>query len=195
MDLLRIAQLVRTTRTQQGLTLEALAARTGLSKGFISRLENFRVTPSLKALGRVSQALGINMAAFFESETRPVPFLLGEIAHGEEVARNSEPYGMRYFSLAFRKPDRVMDPFVIEYRRGAEQRGFTTHDAEEFFILLDGQILFQFYDEQTSYALRAGHTVYLADKIPHRVVLETGCDFARAMVVYCNAARAREGGE
>ena len=41
MDLLRIAQLVRQTRKQQGMTVEALADKSGFSKTYVSRLENF----------------------------------------------------------------------------------------------------------------------------------------------------------
>ncbi len=47
MDLLRIAQCVRQTRKQQNLTVEALADKSGFSKTYISRLENYRITPSI----------------------------------------------------------------------------------------------------------------------------------------------------
>ena len=71
MDLLRIAQLVRQTRKQQGMTVEALADKSGFSKTYVSRLENFRITPSIKSLSKMADALGIQMSAFFETSTEP----------------------------------------------------------------------------------------------------------------------------
>ena len=55
MDLLRIAQCVRQTRKQQNLTVEALADKSGFSKTYISRLENFRITPSIKSLSKIAE--------------------------------------------------------------------------------------------------------------------------------------------
>ena len=41
MDLVNVAHKIRQLRQQQQLTIDQLAARSGLSKGYISRLENF----------------------------------------------------------------------------------------------------------------------------------------------------------
>ena len=45
MDLLQISQTIRRLRLEQNLTLEQLAAKSGFTKGFISQVENFRLTP------------------------------------------------------------------------------------------------------------------------------------------------------
>ena len=42
MDLVNVAHKIKELRLQQQLTIDQLAARSGLSKGYISRLENFR---------------------------------------------------------------------------------------------------------------------------------------------------------
>ena len=68
MDLLRIAKLVRQTRKQQDMTVEALAEKSGFSKTYISRLENFRITPSIKSLSKIADALGMQMSSFFETK-------------------------------------------------------------------------------------------------------------------------------
>ena len=48
MDLVNVANKVKQLRHQQKLTIDQLAARTGLSKGYISRLEK-RIIRTLKA--------------------------------------------------------------------------------------------------------------------------------------------------
>ncbi len=187
MDLLRIAQFVRQTRKQQNMTVEALAEKSGFSKTYISRLENFRITPSIKSLSKVADALGIQMSAFFETTTEPIQYLTGHLDEGEEIQRNGSKYGMKYHSLAFSKPERKLDPFVIEYFRNDEQRGFLAHDSEEFFILLEGELEFFVYDDDHSTSMGPHQTFYLTEGIPHRVQLAKGCDYAKALIVYDKA--------
>jgi transcriptional regulator with XRE-family HTH domain len=184
MDLLRIAQHIRQTRKQQGMTVEALASKSGFSKTFISRLENFRITPSIKSLSKIADGLGIQMSAFFETSTDPIQYLSGHLNEGEEIERNGGKYGIKYHSLAFNKPERKLNPFVIEYSRSDEKRGFLAHDSEEFFVLLEGELEFMVYDEDHCTLMKPEQTFYLAEGVPHRVQLAEGCDFAKALIVY-----------
>ena len=52
MNLPELSQTIRKVRLAQGMTVDQLAQKSGFSKGFISQVENFRITPSLKALIR-----------------------------------------------------------------------------------------------------------------------------------------------
>ena len=45
MNLLELSQTIRKVRQTQKMTVEQLARRSGFSKGFISQVENFRITP------------------------------------------------------------------------------------------------------------------------------------------------------
>jgi len=184
MDLLRIAKLVRQTRKQQGMTVDSLAEKSGFSKTYVSRLENFRITPSIKSLSKIADALGVQMSAFFEANDQPIQYLTGHLDDGEEIDRNGRKYGMKYFSLAFNKPERELNPFVIEYTRNKEKRGFLAHDSEEFFVLLEGEIEFMVYDDDHCTNMKPQQTFYLSEGVPHRVQLAKGCDYAKALVVY-----------
>ncbi|MBM7518526.1 helix-turn-helix domain-containing protein [Nocardioides nitrophenolicus] len=61
-----IGRHVRAFRTQQGLTLRALAARSGLSVGFLSQLERGLTSISLTTLRDLADDLGHPITAFFE---------------------------------------------------------------------------------------------------------------------------------
>ncbi len=67
------------------------------------------------------------MSAFFETTTDPIQYLTGHLNEGEEIERNGSKYGMKYHSLAFNKPERKLNPFVIEYTPNKEQRNFDLH--------------------------------------------------------------------
>src|SRR5207245_10723163 len=53
---------IREVREACGLTLDALAAKCGIAKPNLSRLENHKVTPTTGTLQRVAAALGTHLA-------------------------------------------------------------------------------------------------------------------------------------
>lgn len=189
MDLLNVAQTMRQLRQRQEMTLDVLAERSGLTKGYISRLENFRVSPSLPALDKIAKALGVPMAAFFQQDFKAPPFVIGSLDAGREIDRNEgAKFGLRYFSLAFDKLDRIMEPFVIDYAPNDGVREMMLHDSDEFFVVLDGEIDYFVCDMESRHALVKGQTIYLSKNMPHTSALAKGCRSAKALVVYCRPA-------
>ncbi|MFI6323846.1 helix-turn-helix domain-containing protein [Nonomuraea sp. NPDC050556] len=67
-----IANNVRALRTQRGLTLDVLAARSGVSKGMLVQVEQGRTNPSVTTLTRISSALGVTVARIVEVSQAPV---------------------------------------------------------------------------------------------------------------------------
>ena len=84
MDLLNISQNIRTVRLAQRMTVEQLAARSGFSKGFISQVENFRVTPSLKALDKIAAALGMRLGDLFQDTGNSPEYTFGHLERGSQ---------------------------------------------------------------------------------------------------------------
>ena len=60
-----IGDKIKRTRLKLGPTQEELAARTELSKGFISQLERNLTSPSIATLIDILEALGTDIADFF----------------------------------------------------------------------------------------------------------------------------------
>lgn len=59
-----VSQIIK-ARSEQGLTQEELAARTGLQRSNISRLESGNYNPSIEMLSRVAQGLGMELHVEF----------------------------------------------------------------------------------------------------------------------------------
>ena len=185
MDLLEISQSIRKLRLQQNLTVDQLAKKSGFSKGFISQVENFRITPSLKALNAISAALGVPLAAVLTSDPKVPEYTIGSVEQGEEIFRNDNlRYGMRYLALAYEQLGRELEPFIVEYKKCSEERPLLLHDTEEFYVLLTGEVEFFIGGNNEPEKLSAGQTIYLKANIPHRVRLAENCTFARALVIY-----------
>ena len=63
-----IGNKIRELRTRKGLTLEELASRSELTKGFLSQLERDLTSPSIDSLSDILEALGTNLAEFFQED-------------------------------------------------------------------------------------------------------------------------------
>ena len=62
MNLVELAQRIRKHRLDRRLTLEDVATRSGLTRSWLSKVENFRITPSLPALSQIASALSVTVA-------------------------------------------------------------------------------------------------------------------------------------
>ena len=62
MNLVELAQRIRKHRLNRQFTLEDVATRSGLTRSWLSKVENFRITPSLPALGQIASALSVTVA-------------------------------------------------------------------------------------------------------------------------------------
>lgn len=66
----RLAARLRTLRAERGLSLDALAARTGVSRSMISVVERGESSPTASLLDRLAAGLGVTLAALFAEEER-----------------------------------------------------------------------------------------------------------------------------
>jgi transcriptional regulator with XRE-family HTH domain len=64
----RIALRVRTLRDARGLSLEALAERSGVSRSNISLIERSESSPTAAVLDKLAAAFGVTLASMFEDE-------------------------------------------------------------------------------------------------------------------------------
>ena len=132
-DTPKVGARVRSLRRERGLTIEQLAAATGLTKGFISQLERDRTAPSLSSIARICDALGVRLSHIFERE--PAPAL---------VRRNERPKVDSHFPtenhlLSSRDEERFQ---AIESEvapgAGAGDELYSLPGEMEFVYVLDG---------------------------------------------------------
>lgn len=72
-----IANNVRAQRAHRGLTLDALAARSGVSRGMLVQVEQGRTNPSVSTLTRIASALGVTVARLVEVSDVPTVRVVG----------------------------------------------------------------------------------------------------------------------
>ncbi|HEX4815549.1 MAG TPA: XRE family transcriptional regulator [Nonomuraea sp.] len=67
-----VANNVRFQRSHRGLTLDQLAARSGVSRGMLVQVEQGRTNPSVSTLTRIASALGVTVARLVEVSDVPM---------------------------------------------------------------------------------------------------------------------------
>jgi len=77
-----IARNLRGYRTARGWTLDALATRSGVSKGMLVQVEQARTNPSISTLCRLADGLGITLARLVEVAEPPAL----RVVRADEVA-------------------------------------------------------------------------------------------------------------
>jgi transcriptional regulator with XRE-family HTH domain len=169
MNLVELAQRIRSLRLDHRLTLEEVASRAGLTRSWLSKVENFRVTPSLPALGKIAGALDVSVSELVEGlDDRPRLVVIRrterKIVSRDSSSRNRSVYE----SLAHQRTNRVMDPFLITVPGGVSREQAMTHGGEEFLYVQTGSIQFE-YDGDIV-ALRAGDSLYFDADVPHRLI-------------------------
>jgi transcriptional regulator with XRE-family HTH domain len=69
----RIASRVRTLRATQGLALETLAGKSGVSRSMISLIERGETSPTAVVLERLATGLGVTLASLFDPPSDQPP--------------------------------------------------------------------------------------------------------------------------
>ncbi|MBN2367341.1 MAG: helix-turn-helix transcriptional regulator [Calditrichaeota bacterium] len=72
---MKIGNKIRRIRKLKGLTIEELADKAGITKGFISQLERDLTVPSVTTLKQVLDVLGVELSSFFSDFSEREKFI------------------------------------------------------------------------------------------------------------------------
>ena len=180
MNTVELAIRLKRIRKDRGMTLEQVASRAGLSRGWLSRVENFRVTPSLQSISSIASALGVSLAELFGGLDDSPSLTIVPKAERVRVMRDEEISKLEYYSLAHTRPAREMDPFVLRVPK-SDDRPSLSHAGQEFLYVLSGRVILE--HSGRSHELEPGDSAYFDGSHPHRVVCEDN-EPAEVLVVY-----------
>ncbi|MBN1943636.1 MAG: cupin domain-containing protein [Phycisphaerae bacterium] len=181
MNLFLLAQRIKALRQERGWTLRQLAARTELTDSVLSKVENFRVTPSLPALARIAEALGVKLSELVEGlDNRP---RLVVVRADERLGVQRDRPGSRlvYEALAHKRAAKIMEPFLVTIPPGQARRELLAHEGEEFLMVLEGGVRYEAGEDV--HELRAGDCLYADGAVKHRVI-SRGKKAAKLLIVF-----------
>ncbi len=137
-----------------GLTLRQVADQTELTSGFLSQVENDRVSPSLKSLSRIAEVL------------RTPLFHLLSTSDGDPVIRANErptvPFSKMGVDVELLTPfrDWQLLPFQREFQPGEEFVAVRLERAREEWILIQSGSLEITLAPEETHILHSGDTIH-----------------------------------
>lgn len=164
----RLGPNLRELRLARGLTLDRLAGQSGLTRGYLSLVERGLKTPSISALLRLAEALGVNIAQLFDPDAAPAPS--SYTLHRAGDARLPQPDGT--FGLVPLAPGRsrkMMEPFLMTPATGPVARSGPrwAHGGEEILYVVAGRIAVKLGAEEL--VMERGDCLYFPGEIRHEV--------------------------
>ena len=124
-------------RVRLGLTQEELAARTELTKGFISQLERDITSPSIATLMDILEALGTNVSEFFSDREDDGVMTY---AADDMFIKADEEAGVSIRWLVTNAQRNALEPILVTLAPGASTEPDDPHEGEEFGYVLSGVI-------------------------------------------------------
>ena len=130
-----IGAKIKRIRLSNQLTLEELANRSELTKGFLSQLERDLTSPSVATLENILEALGTNLKDFFsEDEDEQIVFSKDDFFENIQ-----DDYKISYIIPNAQKNE--MEPILLNLYPNQETPHDYPHEGEEFGFVLEGSIL------------------------------------------------------
>jgi transcriptional regulator with XRE-family HTH domain len=190
LDEKEIISKIQSLRKNRGMTLEELAKKTGLTKGYLSQIENSSKTPPFSTLDKIGHALGVDITYFFINNENYHQLKNKIIIVKPEERKEVDPGGLRrgygYESLAFKKRAKNMEPYLITIDSKYPE-GTYKHDGEEFLFILEGVMEFNYGGEK--YIIKKGDSVYFDSGIEHSTSRVLGDGEVKMLCIIYNYRR------
>ena len=162
----QIAKNIKQLRLSKKMSLEELAKLSGLTRGYVSKIENSGKAPPFSTLIKIAHALDedISLLLAVDSEVpEDLRLCVVRSNEGKEVVSRGTLYGYHYEALAHRKMGKNMEPYIIT--AAFDEKGIFSHEGEEFLYVLEG--IHEFIYDDKKYILKKGDSVYFDSIVPH----------------------------
>lgn len=139
----RFDRRIRALRKKQGLSQKGLAERIGVTPSNISQIEKNLIYPSLPALFRLAESLGMDVASFFDGLTAvPVDCVFrGEEGFSAVFEKSCKGIVTGQRLLPPDISETCVDPYLLKIEPGRKLTGhFFSHKGEEAGYLLKGRL-------------------------------------------------------
>lgn len=158
-----VGNRLRELREERKISMRGLAVRSGLSANALSMIERGKTSPSVSTLYKLSEALGVDITAFFGEplERQTIVFL-----KAMERPRVSFMRGV-WEDLGGSNFVGRMEPFILTLENGGGSGpNSMIHGGHEFVFCLRGTLEYQV--ENKVYLLEPGDSLLFAANLRHR---------------------------
>ena len=178
-----IGKRIKAFRTDRGITLEQLARQAGFTKGYLSKVEKSEKAPPVSTLRNIGKALDVTISALLGEESQRTSLCLVRENERPLVTRDGTAFGYAYEAMAFKYPNRIMEPFLLTLPLGPKKRTMHQHEGEEILFVIQGTM--RFFHGAEDFIVNEGDCIYFDSGIPH-FGESIGTEEVKCFMVICN---------
>ena len=160
-----IGKRIKVFRTQKRITLEQLANQVGFTKGYLSKVEKSKKSPPVSTLGIIARALGVTISALLGEDAPRTSLCLVRKDERPLISRDGTAFGYSYEAMAYKYPNKIMEPFILTLPVKPKKRTLYHHEGEEILFVIQGTMKFLHGSEE--YVVNEGDCIYFDSSLPH----------------------------
>ena len=155
---------IRTARGTRGMTLQTLAARSGLSASMLSLVERGRASPSIGSLIVIASALEIAMSDLIVANAQSIEDVV--VRRSDQRVIETADHVVR--RLLKEDRGRGVSVAINEYAPGTgSDRASLSHKGHEYGFVLDGELTVEI--DGTLHQMGRGDLIAYNSRRPHRI--------------------------
>lgn len=182
----QIGQRIRQLRLERNLTQQVLANMAGMTKSYLSKIENSSTSPPISTLINITQALGMRLSTFFSSSIMQSPISIVKAIDRRTVPRSGSNFGYSYEPLAPNYPNRQMEPYIVTLPVNPEKKTIFQHKGQEMLYIMQGTMKI-FYGEE-AFIAEEGDCLYFDAIVPHYAICVGEREVKCLMVIYSSSS-------
>ena len=171
-----MAGRIRELREIEGLSIQEMAEKTGVSVAEYEQCESGQADLNFAFLYRCAMVLGVDVTDIIEGNSPKLSsYTMTRRGGGQRIEK---AHGMEYYNMAALFKNRIAEPLYVtasyDPAREYEDIELTTHEGQEFDLVIKGKLKVQ-VGEHTE-VLEEGDTIYYDSSTPHGMIAVGGQD-------------------
>lgn len=161
-----IARNVRQLRRNAGISVGDMAARVGISKAMLSKIENAQTSCSLSTIALLAQGLDVPVTSLFRGADAERPASYVKAGQGTPIVRHGTQAGHEYQLLGgLRGEHKRLECLMVTLNKTSDVYPLFQHPGTEFIYMIEGVM---YYDHSRStYRLEPGDCLQLDGEGAH----------------------------
>lgn len=161
-----IGRNVRILRQQHGLSVAEMAARVGISKAMMSKIENAQTSCSLSTLALLSTGLDVPVTTLFRGADVERPAAFVKAGTGARIVRNGTREGHEYELLgSLRGEHKRLECLLVTLTEKSQTYPMFQHPGTEFIYMIEG--VMDYSHSRSVYTLYPGDSLQIDGEGAH----------------------------
>lgn len=180
-DEINVGSRLHVLRTGRGLSMRALAEKSGLNVNTLSLIENQRTSPSVSTLQQLALGLNVPLTAFFEVEVPEKHVVFQKAGRRSRAAFSNGTMEDLGAGLTLHGGQPLL---VVLEPQASSGRTPIVHTGHEFVFCLEGRLAYDV--EGQEYVLETGDSLIFEAHLPHSW-RNAGHTLTRSLLIICPA--------